>query len=47
MEKKWVAKSKLVLAGHSEGSTIAAKLATKNNKVTHLIYSGGNPNGRV
>jgi len=46
-KKKWVAKSKLVLAGHSEGSTIATKLATKNNKVTHLIYSGGNPNGRI
>ena len=36
-----------MLAGHSEGSTIAAKLVTKNKKVTHLIYSGGNPYGRI
>lgn len=37
----------LVVAGHSEGSTIAAKLASVYPKVTHLIYSGGNPMGRI
>lgn len=47
LKEKWISKNKLVVAGHSEGSTIAAKLATKNNKVTHLIYSGGNPYGRI
>ena len=47
LKEKWVSKNKLVLAGHSEGSTIIAKLATKNKKVTHLIYSGGNPYGRI
>jgi dienelactone hydrolase len=47
LKEKWVSKSKLVLAGHSEGSTIAAKLASKNKKITHLIYSGGNPYGRI
>ena len=47
LKEKWVSKNKLVLAGHSEGSTIVAKLATKNKKVTHLIYSGGNPYGRI
>jgi dienelactone hydrolase len=47
LKEKWISNSKLVVAGHSEGSTIAAKLATKNNKVTHLIYSGGNPYGRI
>ena len=46
LKENWISKNKLVVAGHSEGSTIAAKLATKNNKVTHLIYSGGNPYGR-
>jgi len=39
--------SKLVVAGHSEGSTIASKLAIKCKKVTHLIYAGGNPLGRI
>ena len=47
LKEKWVSKNKLVLAGHSEGSTIVAKLATKNKKGTHLIYSGGNPYGRI
>ena len=47
LKEKWVSKNKLVLAGHSERSTIVAKLATKNKKVTHLIYSGGNPYGRI
>jgi dienelactone hydrolase len=42
-----VSKNKLVVAGHSEGSTIASKLATKTNKITHLIYSSGNPLGRI
>lgn len=47
LKEKWISKNKLVLAGHSEGSTVAAKLARKNKKVTHLIYSGGNPYGRI
>ena len=43
----YIDKSKLVVAGHSEGSTIASKLAMKSKKVTHLIYASGNPFGRV
>jgi dienelactone hydrolase len=43
----WISKDKLVVAGHSEGSTIAAKLAFSFPKVTELIYSGGNPLGRI
>jgi dienelactone hydrolase len=45
--QKWVSKNKLVVSGHSEGSTIAARLAFECKKVTHLIYSGGNPLGRI
>lgn len=43
----WVASKELVVSGHSEGSTIAAKICSKYPKVTHLIYSGGNPMGRI
>ena len=43
----WISKNKLVIAGHSEGSTIAAKLALRYPGVTRLIYSGGNPLGRI
>jgi dienelactone hydrolase len=38
---------KLVVAGHSEGSTIAAKMALLSKKITHLIYACGNPMGRI
>jgi alpha/beta superfamily hydrolase len=46
-KQKWVSATCLVVAGHSEGSTVAAKMATECNKITHLIYSGGNPMGRI
>lgn len=46
-KQAWVSNKELVFAGHSEGSTIAAKMAVSNRDVTHLIYSGGNPMGRI
>lgn len=46
-KQSWISSDKLVLAGHSEGSTVAAKIANVYPKVTHLIYSGGNPFGRI
>jgi hypothetical protein len=47
MKERWVDKSDVAVAGHSEGSTIAAKMAFLNPKITKLIYSGGNPFGRI
>ncbi|MFM9989033.1 dienelactone hydrolase family protein [Flavobacterium sp.] len=46
-KERWVDKKKLVVAGHSEGSSIASKMAFLYPKITHLIYSGGNPFGRI
>ena len=46
-KQDWVAKDKLIVAGHSEGSTVAAKMAVEIPWVTHLIYAGGNPMGRI
>jgi len=46
-EQNWVSKNQLVIAGHSEGSTVASKMASKSPLITHLIYSGGNPMGRI
>lgn len=43
----YVDNSKLIVAGHSEGSTVAAKLALKCKKVIHLIYASGNPFGII
>lgn len=45
--ERWVKTSKLLVVGHSEGSTIAGKMASLNKKITQLIYSGGNPYGRI
>lgn len=46
-QQPFIADSRLVIAGHSEGSTIAANLAFRNKKITELIYSGGSPLGRI
>jgi len=46
-QQAWVDSTRIVVAGHSEGSTIAAKMAADYNRITHLIYSGGNPMGRI
>lgn len=46
-KQSWVNKSRLVVAGHSEGSTIVAKMAVQYPKITDIIYAGGNPMGRI
>ena len=46
-KQKWVITTQIVVAGHSEGSTVAAKMALDYNKITHLIYASGNPMGRI
>ena len=46
-KQPWISKDKLIVAGHSEGSTIAAKMASQSKKITHLVYSGGSPLGRI
>jgi dienelactone hydrolase len=47
LKEEWVNTEKVVVAGHSEGSYVAAKMASTNKKITHVIYSGGNPYGRI
>ncbi|MCL2246035.1 MAG: hypothetical protein FWC10_02860 [Lentimicrobiaceae bacterium] len=46
-KQKWVSSTELVVVGHSEGSSVAAKMAADCKKIAHLIYSGGNPFGRI
>jgi pimeloyl-ACP methyl ester carboxylesterase len=46
VKQKWVDKSKIVIAGHSQGSKIVSKLGAINKYVTHVIYLSGNPLGR-
>jgi pimeloyl-ACP methyl ester carboxylesterase len=46
-KQKWVDNSKLVVAGHSQGSKVATVIALNNKKVTHLGLFGANPFGRI
>lgn len=43
----FISKKKLIVAGHSQGYTIAAKMATLSKKITHLIVASGNPFGQI
>lgn len=47
LKQTWADPKEVVAAGHSEGSYVALEMASHNNKITHLIYSGGNPLGRM
>jgi len=38
---------KVIVAGHSEGAAVAARLAEVSSDVTHLIFSSTNPFGRM
>jgi len=42
-QQSWADTTKIVIAGHSEGSSIVAHMADKITGITHLIYSGGLP----
>lgn len=46
-QQKWVKSEKLVVAGHSQGSKVATKIAINNHNVTHLGLFGANPFGRI
>jgi hypothetical protein len=46
LQEKWVSSKIVLVGGHSEGSYVAAKMASTNKKITHLIYAAGNPYGR-
>ncbi|MBL1279524.1 MAG: hypothetical protein COA33_004600 [Fluviicola sp.] len=46
-KKSWVSKEQLVIAGHSQGSKVAVKLASENKNVTHLGLFGFNAFGRI
>jgi dienelactone hydrolase len=47
LKQSWTAKTSLVVAGHSEGSTIAAHMAANDARIQSLIYAGGTPHGRI
>lgn len=46
-KQKWVDNSRLVAAGHSQGSEIIAQLVATNSKITHAGLFGFSPLGRV
>lgn len=46
-KQKLISKQKLIVAGHSQGGTIAAKMASVSKKITHLIVASENPLGQI
>lgn len=46
-DKKWVDHRKLVVAGHSQGTKVATKIAVNRKDVTHLGLFSANPFGRI
>ena len=46
-KQKWVDKTKLVVAGHSQGSRVAVGIAHSNKRVTQLGLFGYNPMRRI
>lgn len=46
-KQKWVANGKIVVAGHSQGTKVATKIAASNKSVTHLGLFSANPFGRI
>ena len=46
-KQKWVDAQKLVVAGHSQGTKVATKIALQSDKVTHLGLFAPNPFGRI
>lgn len=46
-KQKWVNNEQLIIAGHSQGTKVATKIAKKNKDVTHLGLFAANPFGRI
>ena len=46
LKQKWVDKTEIVLAGHSEGSKVVAKVCARNKNVTNAILLAANPFSR-
>lgn len=47
VKQPWVDRSMIVVAGHSQGSKVAAKVSATNKHVTHTVFLAGNPLGRL
>ncbi len=46
-KQKWVDQSELIVAGHSQGCRVAAKLGATNKKITTIGLFSPNPFGRI
>lgn len=46
-KQRWVDTSKLIVAGHSQGSKVASAVSLNTKNVTHLGLFGANPFGRI
>lgn len=47
LNQRYVDRTTVIAAGHSQGARVAFEMALKSKDVTHLIYAGGNPCGQI
>lgn len=47
LNQRYVDRTTVIAAGHSQGARVAFEMALKSKYVTHLIYAGGNPCGQI
>lgn len=45
--QKFINTKSLIVAGHSQGGAIVAKMASKSKKITHVIFASENPFGQI
>ena len=46
-KQPWVEAKNITIAGHSEGSTVVARMAAKPGPISRVVYLSGNPLGRI
>lgn len=46
-KQKWVSREQLIVAGHSQGTKVATKIAVNDSDVTHIGMFAANPFGRI
>jgi dienelactone hydrolase len=47
LNQRYVDRTTVIAAGHSQGARVAFEMALKSKDITHLIYASGNPCGQI
>ena len=47
LNQRYVDRTSVIVAGHSQGARVAFEMSLKSKVITHLIYASGNPCGQI